>query len=350
MAHCRHGRIVPGQRGRRAPCIEVWALALTLHGIQPSNVFRLGGADENSATSALGWVLEQSPTYRNLVIEATFGGLLDSGDAVISLQRHHENGGYTDLEIQLGRQFHAILEAKHGWEVASEEQFQRYVPRLIAAAADRKRLVSVSAADRDYAGRRLPAGLKGIAIVHLSWGELARLCKLAQPVASRFEEKLWLRQWALHLQEFVSMERQIDNTVFVVSLSSRPMIPGQTHTWIDVVEKDKCYFHPVGRNWPVQPPNYVGFRYYGRLQSVHHIDSFEIVEDLATRNRSWANTDFDHFVYHLGPPMRPLQEIKTGNIPRNARVWCAIDTLLSGAFATISDARDETKRRQGELA
>ena len=325
-------------------------MALTLHGIQPSNVFRLGGADENSATFSLGWVLEQSPTYRNLVIEATFGELLDGGDAAISLQHHHEDGGYTDLEIQMGRQFHAILEAKRWWEVPSQGQFQRYVPRLMAAATDQKRLVSVSAADRDYAGRRLPAELNGIPIVHLSWGELARLCKLAQPHASRFEEKLWLRQWALHLQEFVSVERQKDNKVFVVSLSSQPMIPGQAHTWIDVVEKDKCYFHPIGDGWPVQPPNYVGFRYYGRLQSVHHIDSFEIVEDLATRNPSWINTEPDHFVYHLGPPMRPLQQIKTGNIDRNGRVWCAIDTLLSGAFATISDARDETKHRWGELA
>ena len=77
------------------------------------------------------------------------------------------------------------------------------------------------------------------------------------------------------------MERQTDNNVFVVVLGQSPMVPGQTHTWIDVVEKDKCYFHPVGNHWPVRPPNYIGFRYRGRLQSVHHIESFEIVEDLS---------------------------------------------------------------------
>ncbi len=144
------------------------------------------------------------------------------------------------------------------------------------------------------------------------------------------------------------MERQLDNTVFVVALGKKAMVKGRTHTWIDVVEKDGCYFHPVGNNWPVQPPNYIGFRYNGKLQSVHHIDSFEVVEDLSSYNPRWLKTDFDHFVYKLGPAMRPSREVRTGKIYMNGRVWCAIDTLLSGAFATISDARDETKRRLAE--
>jgi hypothetical protein len=112
------------------------------------------------------------------------------------------------------------------------------------------------------------------------------------------------------LQEFVSIERQTDNKVFVVSLGWQPMVEGQKHTWINVVEKDKCYFHPVGNKWPVQPPNYIGFRYNGKLQSVHHIDSFEIVENLTTHNPLWPETDIDHFVYRLGPPMRPSREVQ----------------------------------------
>jgi len=145
------------------------------------------------------------------------------------------------------------------------------------------------------------------------------------------------------------MERQIDNKVFVVALGQEPMVDGQSHTWIDVVEQDQCYFHPVGNRWPVQPPNYIGFRYRGRLQSVHHIDSFQVVQNLAASNPLWLQTDSDHFVYRLGPPMRPAREMRTGNIYRNGRVWCAIDTLLSGAFATIADARDETDRRLAEM-
>jgi hypothetical protein len=35
--------------------------------------------------------------------------------------------------------------------------------------------------------------------------------------------------------------------------------------------------------------------------------------------------------------MRPAWPMRTGN-------WCAIDTLLSGAFDTIGEDRDEAKR------
>jgi len=324
-------------------------MALTIHGSQLSSVFRLNGADENSASFAMGWVLEQSPQYRKFLVEAVFGEVLDVGDVVVALQKHGKDGRYTDIELQGGHRFHAILEAKRWWGLPSIEQLHLYQPRLVAGGAERQRLISVSAADCAYAWRRLPAALDGIGIVHLSWGDLRRLAKQAQSQASGFEEKLWLRQLIRHLQEVESMERQTDNLVFVVSLGSEPMVAGQKHTWIDVVEKDGCYFHPVGNNWPVQPPNYIGFRYQGKLQTVHHIDSFKIVENLATYNPVWLETDSDHFVYRLGPPMRPPREVRTGKIYRNGRVRCAIDTLLSGAFPTISEARDETQRRLAEV-
>ena len=82
---------------------------------------------------------------------------------------------------------------------------------------------------------------------------------------------------------------------------------------------------------------------------MHHIDRFDVVEDLSTYNPLWLKTDGDHFVYRLGPPMRPAREMRTGNLFRNQRVRCAIDTLLSGAFHTIRDARDETDRRLAEV-
>jgi hypothetical protein len=48
--------------------------------------------------------------------------------------------------------------------------------------------------------------------------------------------------------------------------------------------------------------------------------------------------------------MKPVGEMRTGNNIRHARrVQCAIDTLLSGAFAIISDAEEETKRRLAEV-
>jgi len=324
-------------------------MALSIHGTSPTSVFRLNGADENSASFALGWTLEQSLHYRKLVVEAVFGEALDVNDAVIALQKHNLDGGYTDVELQGGHRFHAILEAKRWWDLPSIIQLNRYMPRLASGGAERQRLVSVSAADRSYAQRRLPAQINGVGVCHLSWRDLQTLARKAQSLATGSQEKLWLRQLIQHLQEFTSMERQTDNNVFIVSLGQEPMVAGKPHTWIDVVEKDNCYFNPIGNTWPVQPPNYIGFRYRGRLQSVHHIDSFEIVQNLAAHNPLWLETDSDHFVYRLGPAMRPAREVRTGNIFRNGRVRCAIDTLLSGAFDTISAARDETQRRLAEM-
>lgn len=191
--------------------------------------------------------------------------------------------------------------------------------------------------------------MDGVKVVHLSWRDVQRMATAARKEASTLEERSWLQQLVLHMEEFVAMEKSTDNNVFVVSLRDAPMLDGGSHTWVDVVNKDRSYFHPVGKTWPTQPPNYIGFRYHGKLQSVHHIDSFKIVLDVSTENPMWAKTDDDHFVYRLGLPMRPATEVKSGNI-RNRRLHCAIDTLLSGAFKTLIEASEETKRRLADGA
>jgi hypothetical protein len=320
-------------------------VTLVIHGSEIANVFRLLGADENSATFALGWVLDHSLHMRKLMVGMIFDKPQDIDECVITLQKHSLDGGYTDLEAQVANQWHFVLEAKRGWDVPSRRQLARYSPRLKSAKASLQRLVSVSAADQSFAAEHLPRGVDGIAVSHLSWTDIAQLARKAQGLAGGFEEKLWLRQFVQHLQEYVSMERTTDNSVYVLSLGIQPMVEGKSHTWIDVVEKDHCYFHPVGNHWPVQPPNYVGFRYHGTLQTVHHVDGFSVVRNLAGVNRLWPKTEVDHFVYRLGPPMRPATEMRAGKVYRSARVWCAIDTLLSGNYNTLSDARDESKRR-----
>jgi hypothetical protein len=141
------------------------------------------------------------------------------------------------------------------------------------------------------------------------------------------------------------MDHSSDNRVYVLSLGIQPMIAGKSHTWIDVAEKDHCYFHPVGNRWPVQPPNYVGFRYHGLLQSIHHVDRSSVARNLASVNKLWPKTESNHFVYKLGPALRPPTEMRSGKVFRNRRVWAAIDTLLSGEFKTLDQAEAETKRR-----
>lgn len=319
-------------------------MAIKIGATTPLSVFQLRGQDENSATYALGWVLAQSIHFRNLLANKVFQEKLDTRDAVIELQKHDSDGGFTDLEMKVRRDFHFVLEAKRWWDVPSVEQMRKYQPRLVKHGADRQRLVSVSAADSEQAMWSLPKDIGGIPITHISWRDLQRLAREACSLASSFEEKLWLRQLIQHFQEFVFMERITDNQVYVVALNTDPINPRNSYTWVDVVEKDAHYFHPVGNTWPVQPPNYIAFRYHGKLQSVHHIEQYKVVRNLAECNPLWCETTEDHFVYHLGPPMRPPVEVRSGNI-RNRRLKCAIDTLLSGNYTTIGDAYAATSLR-----
>ena len=322
-------------------------MELRISGSKAANVFRLIGRDENSASFAVGWTLKSSPHFRDTVLEWVFGERVESGEAVISLQKHKEGGGFTDIEIQDGNRLHVILEAKVGWTVPGQDQLELYRPRLKGAA--RERFISVSAADADFACRYLPQLVDGVGVVHLSWQSLQKLAVKARAEASGFEEKLWLHHLIQHLQEFVAMDQRRSNVVYVVSLSRNPIKAGNRYSYVDVVKNESRYYHEIGRNgWPTTPPNYVGFRYDGKLQAVHHVDRVEQIVNLSDVNPLWDCTNTPQFLYHLGLPMRPQIEVRTGNIFKNGRVSCEIDTLLSGAFPTISAAREETKRRQQE--
>lgn len=319
-------------------------MTLSVRGNAPSSVFGINGYDENSATYALGWVLKQSPTFAKLLLKEAFNSETEIVNLVIALQKHSTDGGYTDIELYSGHQFHAVLEAKRWWEVASISQLKRYLPRLHASGAQKRLLISVSSSTRELAKRKLPTSIEGVDIIHFSWTDLQKLAVQASKKISGFEEKLWLRQLVQHLGAYISMNRETSNLVYVVAISNGK-IESSGYPWIDVLEKDKRYFHPIGNTWPKEPPNYIGFRYQGKLLSVHHIESFEIVENLKGINENWPETNSDHFVYSLSPPMKPAVEIRAGSVYGPGHDWCAIDTLLSGVYKTVSEARDETKKR-----
>jgi hypothetical protein len=209
-------------------------MALTARGATPTSVFRLLGADENSATFALGWVLEQSAVFRDFVIAAIFKRQVDARDAVITLQTHAADGGFTDLELQAGLRFHVIVEAKRSWELPTMRQLSRYQPRLVTAGAALQRLVSVSAMTADHARRHLPRDIGGVELAHLSWRDLQRAAEKSHYLVTGFEEKLWLRQLIEHLREFVAMDR----------LAQQPRLRGlpwnATHGGRPVAHVDRC--------------------------------------------------------------------------------------------------------------
>ncbi len=109
------------------------------------------------------------------------------------------------------------------------------------------------------------------------------------------------------------------------------------------------YHYPSIGSYPKVVPNYMGFRYDGRLQSVHHVDDYAIVDTLhghvpGAPDAMW---EVPHFLLRLGPPIRPDHEVRTGKgIVRSARVTVDIDLLLTSS--TITEAfHQSTARRAG---
>ena len=316
---------------------KVKNMEFRLHGRQISSVFSLK-QDENSATFALGWAISKCEGLCSTLVKDIAAITPDPEKTIVQLQRHHDDRGFTDTEI--------IIEAKKYWAIPSNEQLEKYAQRFEKTTKSRY-IVSLSAASQKYTDGRLPKSIRKVPVLHRSWSDIHGLVQEEIKTERGQENRIWLKELEKHLRGYTSMQDPKDNTAYVLSLASGEIKPGTGYTWIDVVEKDLKYFHPAGGNgWPVIPPNYIAFRYCGKLQSVHHIDSHDVVVNLEKKNPKWPPTKTDHFVYTLGPPMKPSNDVKNGNIWPSGRYWCAIDTLLSGACATISDARDETNRRQ----
>ena len=156
----------------------------------------------------------------------------------------------------------------------------------------------------------------------------------------------------------MSTQNKDTNWVYVVSLSDRKIeiedINGKKFssnlTFVDVVEKNEMYFCPVGGGkggWPKEPLNYIAFRYRGKLQSIHHIESYKIVDEFHESIQEIPHFIMKekHILYKLGPAIKPLSEVKNGDrITRHNRVWVQIDTLLTSN--TISEAWEISQQRK----
>lgn len=143
------------------------------------------------------------------------------------------------------------------------------------------------------------------------------------------------------------MQKKDSNMVYVVALgTNKPN--GCDITFIEIVRKYSKYFCPVGGNgWPKEPPNYIAFRYYGQLHSIHHIEGYTVSRNIHNEIPEIPDAEWetDHYIYNLGPAIVPGKTVKTGKIFKNGRVWAMLDTLLT--CDTISDARDLTQSRLG---
>jgi len=318
---------------------------LFLHQRKLNTVFDLLGDKENDLTYSVGWALAQSDAFCSRLMAAILPKQKLGEIAAIHLQEHGSDAGYTDIEI-IAEQAHAIIEAKRGWNLPTASQLKKYAHRL--KHQHNSAIVVMSECSPEYVRGKLPHRVTGVAIQYLSWKQVASLVEQSRASAS-FKEKRVLDELHEYLQGVMSMQNQETNLVYVLSLGSGT--PNWSKlSWIEFVTKKCRYFHPFGGNgWPTEPPNYLAFRYKGKLQSIHHVESYEVTDDLSkqipeiNKKKLLARESGNFLVYKLGPAITPMHEVKTGNLYANGRYRVALDLLLT--CKTISEARDRTKKR-----
>lgn len=320
---------------------------LVAYGTEVSSVFQLIGNLENDITKSIAWALARCPEFLKAVINEVMSLEINTQNVRIKYQEFEKNKGITDLEITDDTSFYIIIEAKRGWILPGAEQLALYSQRrnIIESPVSHKAIISMSECSEDYANAYLPFKvINDIPVNHLSWKKIYELANSAK-VGSSISQKNLLKELMSYLGGIMTMQAKESNWVYVVSLSTAK--PENCDlTWIELVEKKMRYFHPFGINrWPKEPPNYIGFRYGGRLQSIYHIESYSIVKNLHDEIEEMPNVEdeYEHFVYSLGKPIIPSKVVKTGNIYASGRKWAMLDTLLTAD--TIHEASEISKQR-----
>lgn len=325
---------------------------LLLHRRPVGTVFDLLGDQENDLTFSVGWVLAKSPAFCRAFLRKAFGKQPVGRVKAVHLQAHGDDAGYTDIEIVTERA-HLIVEAKRGWNLPLPKQLKRYASRF-ETGIPFEALAVLSECSPEYARPpRLPARLRKRPVVHVSWKDVAEIAAANRANGAIHERRL-LHELDTYLRGLISMQNQDSNQVYLVVLSVERAYKSEL-TWIDIVTKKHRYFHPFGGNgWPTTPPNYLGFRYKGQLQSIHHVDGYEIVEYLPDRFPEFdpryyrpSKTGNPHIVYRLGAPIRPPRIVRNGGIFATGRLWAALDLLLTSG--TIKQAVDLTKKRLAKV-
>lgn len=319
--------------------------AIQLRGETLDSIFELLGSDENAMTFGLGWCLARAPALLASVADH-LDGARPEVTATILLQEHTRENGITDIEVRDPGRIAWIFEAKAGFGLPGEDQLAKYAVRFEALEdeqAERKLIILARSDRRELTLRlRAPTSVAGVPIQVLSWGEVARCVSAAYAMSDRAAKAL-LSQFQAYLDKVLGMQVLNSNNVYVVSVNREPFGGGQT-TFLEVVEKYARYFHPVGDGWPVNPPNYLAFRYDGRLQSIHHVEHYEVITNFDPHFPGTTEGKMrPHFLYHLGAAIRPSHDVRTGQLFRAARIYAHIDLLLT--CDTISDAGAKTRER-----
>ena len=322
-------------------------MELIRYGQEVTTIFDLFGSKENDMTFSLGWVLSRSEVFLRLLIDDVCGKVpFQVGRAIVKLQTGRGLDGITDIEIEVDGELIFIIEAKKGPQLPTAQQLAKYASFLSRSIAADKHLLALTNASAASAVSRLECeGMARTHLHHRSWRQIRALAEKAAWSSESNANKQWLRTFCDYVGGLLEMEMRYSNKVFVVSLGGKG--EGWSISFREVVEKKKRYFFPVGNRWPDPPPNYLAFRYDGKLQSIHHVKSYvtftrpsELFPE-ASEGLEWPL----HYCVTLGPAIKPSHEVRNGpRIRMSNRVYCLLDTLLTNN--TISDALTETESRE----
>jgi len=319
-------------------------MKLVLHREEMNSIFDLLGRDENGLTCALGWNFSNNKNLLRIFLHKITGKdyRCDDESSEVRLQEFGEKDrGFTDIELRIDKEMFLIVEAKIGWNLPTQDQLDKYSSRFEDYTAYDKKLVVISECRKEYAQQQLKKLEAKVHIDYISWREILRLIEHVYKESSGFQKKM-LYNLTTYFRRVIRMQKRDSNRVYCVSLSSEKPQWSRL-SWIDIVRKKRKYFYPVGKNWPSDPPNYIAFRYDGKLQFIHHVDNYQIVtkmhEHLPVDEEEWD----PNFLLALGPPFKPAKEVKNGRIWPNGRYWIDLDTFFT--CATIREARDLTQQR-----
>ena len=307
-----------------------------------ASVFQLLGNSENDMSYSLAWGLSRCPIFLRKFLSVIGQQKVKLSEVDIYLQKSGgKKEGITDIELR-SPEFRIIIEAKRGWGRPGMSQLDKYTKRIKKSGVPNKKLVVLSEYSKITTGDWLKKRIRGIPVQPISWREAIRCAKQALPGSTHAQKHL-LNELIVYFNDIMTKQNYDSNEVYIVSLNANKKVPNwQPHSPVEVVTKLKRYFHPVGNYWPKEPPNYIAFRYRKKLQSIHHIEKYEVTQNLRKYLKKYKKLDY--FLYTLGPAFRPINEVRTGQgINRGRRVLCMIDTLFTSK--TISEAYSKSKKR-----
>ncbi|MCM1026257.1 MAG: hypothetical protein NC432_07460 [Roseburia sp.] len=323
-------------------------------------VFDLIGDRENDITKSIAWAFVKSPCLLESVVDYLIHVSVNAEDVVIRYQEFEKNKGVTDLEITDNRKFYIIIEAKRGWNLPGEAQLKLYSKRtdFRNSPAKIKAIVSMSECTEEYAKKRRPV-IPGIMVLHLPWMEICNISgKLRAKTAGK--QNYILNELERYIKRIMTTQKKDTNWVYVVSLglnkaeiiTSKGEKKAADITYVDIVRKYHRYCCPVGGGkggWPKEPLTYIAFRYNGMLQSIHHIESYTVTDNLHLFVPEIPDAELSttHFVYELGSAITPPGTVRTGKkIVRSNRVWVQLDTLFTSE--TVTEAMEISKARMSK--